>query len=1004
MRLAPGELVGPFRLERLLGKGGMGSVFAARHQTGAEVAVKVLEVEDPEEGPKLLERFKREISAMVRIGRHPNLVRVHTAGTHGTWPYVVMELVPGRDLSKKIDKRPMDPALAARIVEKVARAVHHCHEQGVIHRDLKPANVLLRDDGEPVVTDFGLAREDTAERMTRTGELLGTPSYMAPEQVEGQRDAQDRRTDVYALGAILYECLTGEPPFGADSKAALVKQILLEDPVSVRKKVPAAPEDLDVIAAKCLEKERSNRYQTALELACDLARFLKGEPIVARPLSSAEKRQRWIKRHGRELVLGTVGATLLLFGAVVFGGLALHTYLRGEKIARTDRAVLDVARIASSEGFPRLPRAISPALEEAVRPLRAARGDLGLEGRLLVRWADLTQDPRRALAGKDALDDPRAQALDAVAALRLREAPLLASVKARAKGAELEILEAREPPRLKRLVEAYDHLGEDEKAVWADAFVDDCARAFERVFAGEEEPAPESARLLKALLAAPASPIAALPARLAAVKGWEKLGERVDLAVTFGRLAGGDAARSIGNRLAKTARERFRKIVGQKTTTGIESVIDDDSRQKIFELYIGATNLGVDLDPVEDLEPLFRTSSLYPDKLSARERVYRFALYLESGFTPLGVDLTLRGQRPPEEKHKHADAVRQAASVLAKDVPTTACALTFALVLLENGFVFDLPDAGAPTEERDAWLRPALEELAKIRPALTDNLLAVERFEYADLMLRLRNPLAGFRDGLSPTDPGVLAAATKALDEASGHHFPVELMEVREDVAFRWVWRAFDQRDVAAIDSAAKGALAAIDAWGKAQVEFAAAGAELSGLEESKMTPQQRKRRFELSLCYSGKHLYTVPLNEEVDLGLRRFKILHDVATVHAFKGDEAGARESDLAALKEMDRLLALDPDAGAKAAEVHRDRALTLISLGRPEEALAAADRSLKYMDGDWDQVKGDLTRAKALKALGRVDEARIAAEKSAKLAHRVAKGPVEYAESDEFLETLK
>jgi tetratricopeptide (TPR) repeat protein len=998
-------MVGPFRLERLLGKGGMGAVFAARHPTGAEVAVKVLEVEDPEEGPKLLERFKREVSAMVRIGRHPNLVRVHTAGTHGASPYVVMELVPGKDLSKRIGKQPMEPALAARVVEKVARAVHHCHEQGVIHRDLKPANVLLRDDGEPVVTDFGLAREDTAERMTKTGELVGTPSYMAPEQVEGQRDAQDRRTDVYALGAILYECLTGEPPFGADSKAALVKQILLEDPVSARKKVAAVPEDLDVIAAKCLEKEQGARYQTALELADELARYCRGEPIVARPLSSAEKRRRWLKRHGREAVLGSIGLTALLALSVALG--IRFAFTEKEPF---DGLVTRAASMAVQDGYPERPAALSPGTAAALDALRLRPTELAQvsTARVLLRWGDLVRD-RAATLRLDPPDDPVAHALDAVASLA--DPGLLELASRRAKEPEKRMLEAHRTPTLERLVAAYSGLGEGERHVWARTFDEDAAAAFRRAIDGKE-PAPRPATLITLGYARGAA-----TATLASPADWTKLVERVDWkpprdAVTFAssfdpkQPVGGAAVAAIGSGLAARSRALLAAAMAHAGGgTGIEGALDADARRPMFELTIAAVHLGYRPDPLRDLDPLFRGSgAIDPEKRSALERVYIFALYLEIGFTPQADDLKLPNSRAADERRAHNDALRVAAKTLDEDLDTTACRLTRALALLEIAFSLDPDNFAGPTAERDVVLEEALARLRAVGPELRGNLLAVERFEYANVLIRLRAPFKGFKDVISPYDPEALATAGKALQEAEGLHRRVQLMEAREDVTERWLWRACDMAAPAAADEALAACLELLSKWEEALAGSVAEGNALTALSEDEMSPEQRLRHFELSYCYTGKTTVQRPNMVVVEFGLRRYKALNMAAVAHARAHDEAGARKHYQTALDTLDKLTSLDIGRKEKAAEVHVKRALLLLELGRPQEAVEAAQLSLKLEDDGWDRVRGDLTLARALKVLGRTEEARAAAQESFKIAKSIGNGPQDWSESEALLETLK
>jgi eukaryotic-like serine/threonine-protein kinase len=306
-----------------LGRGGMGVVYQAR-QLGLDriVALKMI-LTGFQAGPKDLTRFRAESAALARL-QHPNIVQIYDVGEAANRPYFVIEFVAGGSLAQYLQGTPQPVRPAAQLVGTLSRAVHAAHTNGVIHRDLKPANILLKDEREgargesrevwplsprlaslaPKITDFGLAKCDGGDGEmpglrghTVTGDLLGTPNYMAPEQAMVPRQPVGPAADVYALGAILYELLTGRPPFTGETPLATVLQVLNNEPVSVNSLQPSVPRDLETICLKCLRKEPRQRYGSALELAEDLQRFLRDEPIRARPVRAAEKLWRWVRRH-----------------------------------------------------------------------------------------------------------------------------------------------------------------------------------------------------------------------------------------------------------------------------------------------------------------------------------------------------------------------------------------------------------------------------------------------------------------------------------------------------------------------------------------------------------------------------------------------------------------------------------------------------------------------------------------------------------------------------------
>jgi hypothetical protein len=325
-----------------LGRGGMGVVCQARQvSAGRVVALKML-LHAGHADAEQLARFRSEAQAIARL-QHPHVVQVFEVGEHGGLPFFSLEFCPGGSLDRKLAGTPLPPAEAAALVEKVARGVQAAHDAHVIHRDLKPANVLLAADGTPKVSDFGLARKLDAPGATHSGVIMGTPSYMAPEQARGQVERLGPAVDVYALGAVLYECLTGRPPFRAAAVMDTLLQVVSEEPVPPRQLNAKVPRDLETVCLKCLQKEASRRYASAAELAEDLGRFGRGEPVVARPVAVAERAAKWVRRN-RWLAgaLATVATTLLL-GTALSIAFNIHA-ARSADQARIDEANAVAAR------------------------------------------------------------------------------------------------------------------------------------------------------------------------------------------------------------------------------------------------------------------------------------------------------------------------------------------------------------------------------------------------------------------------------------------------------------------------------------------------------------------------------------------------------------------------------------------------------------------------------------------------------------------------------------
>src|SRR5262245_17713450 len=286
-----------YEVEAMLGSGGVGVVYRARQRAlDRPVAIKML-LAGPFASSQELGRFRRETAALACL-RHPNIVQVYDAGDVEGRPYFAMELVEGGSLAQKLAGTPQPARPAAALVSALAGAVEVAHQSGIVHRDLKPANILLTADGTPKVSDFGLARRlDGEDGLTRTGAALGTPSYMAPEQAESRANALGPAIDVYALGAILYELLTGRPPFRAETAAETLRQVMDQEPVPTSRLSANVPRRLETICLKCLRKEPGLRYGGASGLAEDLDRFLRGEAITARPEGRAVRLARRVRQR-----------------------------------------------------------------------------------------------------------------------------------------------------------------------------------------------------------------------------------------------------------------------------------------------------------------------------------------------------------------------------------------------------------------------------------------------------------------------------------------------------------------------------------------------------------------------------------------------------------------------------------------------------------------------------------------------------------------------------------
>lgn len=416
-----------YEVLELLGRGGMGVVYKARHRTlDRLVALKMVSAGDLA-SPETLERFRAEARAVASL-QHPHLVQIYEVGEHAGRPYLAFEYVAGGGLDRHLSGEPCRAMSAARLIKTLAHTMHFAHSRGIIHRDLKPANILLaaidapgeeaasssagstlrssslgrrtsssrsgriattdgstvsgssggrspdEEFGRPKIGDFGLAKQLEGDLApTRTGAILGTPSYMAPEQAAGQNRLIGPATDVYALGAILYEMLTGRPPFRAPTVLETLDQVRSADPAAPRRLQPTIPRDLETICLKCLQKEPERRYQTAGALADDLDRWLRDEPVLARPVGVAERSWRWCRRHPLVALLAGSLAVVTLAGFVGVYSQWRHADTM-RKRADANAVIARAQRDAAHEQFLRAEENARRA-DESRRAAEAARDD-----------------------------------------------------------------------------------------------------------------------------------------------------------------------------------------------------------------------------------------------------------------------------------------------------------------------------------------------------------------------------------------------------------------------------------------------------------------------------------------------------------------------------------------------------------------------------------------------------------------------------------------------------
>ncbi len=360
---------GDYLLEERIARGGMGVVYRARQlKLNRVVAIKML-IGGGFAGPDALRRFRAEAEAVARL-RHPHIVTIYEVGEHDALPFFSMEYVAGHDLAMLTQGQPVPSLTAARWVRAVAVGVEHAHQAGILHRDLKPSNIIIDPNDQPRVTDFGLSRQlGSDSSLTVSGQALGSPSYMPPEQARGDHAQTGPRSDLYSLGAVLYHLLTGRPPFMGDSIPAVLAQVESVEPIRPDRLNATIPKDLQTICLKCLEKSPDRRYGSAVELADELGRFLRNEPVLARPVSWLERAWRWSRR--RPAIAGLL-VTLLLTGAGSTAAI-VSQWRRAE--SERARAVSNSDRALRNEYAADM-RAASEAIE---------RGDVAEGRRLLSR-------------------------------------------------------------------------------------------------------------------------------------------------------------------------------------------------------------------------------------------------------------------------------------------------------------------------------------------------------------------------------------------------------------------------------------------------------------------------------------------------------------------------------------------------------------------------------------------------------------------------------------------
>lgn len=335
-----------YEVEAVLGRGGMGVVFRARQLRLRRLVALKMTLAGSYASPQERERFRREAEAVAAL-RHANIVQIHDIGDWAGRSYFTMELIEGGSLAHRLAGEPQPAREAAALVATLAEAMYAAHREGIVHRDLKPANILITPEGTPKITDFGLAlRLEGGTGLTLSGVPIGTPNYMAPEQARGQSRTVGTAVDVYALGAILYELLTGRSPFRAETPAETLRQVIHQEPFPPARLNAKVPRDVETVCLKCLRKEPEQRYSSARELADDLGRFMRGEPVLARPVGSLERAAKWTRRNPTVAILSAVVVVALVAGTVVSVLFGIEARQKAGELERQSIQLQDQTRAA----------------------------------------------------------------------------------------------------------------------------------------------------------------------------------------------------------------------------------------------------------------------------------------------------------------------------------------------------------------------------------------------------------------------------------------------------------------------------------------------------------------------------------------------------------------------------------------------------------------------------------------------------------------------------------
>ncbi len=372
-----GREFGDYELLEEIARGGMGIVYKARQKSLDRIVALKMLLFGPRASPEFVKRFRAEAVLAASL-QHPHIVAIHEVGAHDGQQFFVMDYVAGPSLARLVGHQSLPARRAAGYLKTVAEAVHYAHECGILHRDLKPSNVLIDANDQPRVTDFGLAKRFEGDsQVTLTGQVLGSPNYIPPEQALGKRGKVSRQSDVYALGATLYHVLTGRPPFQGETLSDTLQQVLHTEPLAPQLLNSSIPRDLETICLKCLEKEPARRYATAQALADELNRFLNGQPVLARPIGRADKAWRWCQRNP---TLAGTGAVAVLAVALGFAGV----------LWQLQRAESQRRRAEAGEQFA-LQNAYAADLNQAQRSLE--EGDFGRAVGLVDKYRPATNQP-----------------------------------------------------------------------------------------------------------------------------------------------------------------------------------------------------------------------------------------------------------------------------------------------------------------------------------------------------------------------------------------------------------------------------------------------------------------------------------------------------------------------------------------------------------------------------------------------------------------------------------